>query len=255
MTPTPSLDEVVVGLDPGGRGAFGWCVAANGPALPLRVLATGVGSYFPEVRNQLRDAIGGCAVAGFGIDAPLYWCQIQQRKHARDVDKRVRAALESLRSGAGASVQAVNTLQGACIALGLMVARELLDPEVQAFLSASTRTAPRITEAHPTALFRLLDASAAQLPGKELRDRRLPPHLAGPPATDRDKGQHQRDATLAAITAWAMVNAAPGWRNIRPPVEPHVVDFLPTRAEYWMPFSSGNDGDGLADGAMGAASP
>lgn len=50
-----------------------------------------------------------------------------------------------------------------------------------------------------------------------------------------DLNEHRLDATLAAVTAWAMHTRQPGWRDLynqeRCPVQP-----FDSSVNYWMPI-------------------
>ena len=63
--------------------------------------------------------------------------------------------------------------------------------------------------------------------------------------------EHERDAALGALTAWAMVSAAPGWRDIALEEKDVFVPVPPV--EYWMPVAtSPNNALHLTSGVGGA---
>ena len=80
-----------------------------------------------------------------------------------------------------------------------------------------------ITEAHPKAVEHLLRHSRQPSMVKMMDD------LTHGPVT------HEQDATLSAITAWAMYRRLCGWRNLYEdetrPVQP-----FDTPVSYWMPI-------------------
>jgi hypothetical protein len=124
---------------------------------------------------------------------------------------------------AGGTVQQVNSLRGACITQGLVAAHLL------------RRAVPgvRITEAHPKALLWLINVASA--------DRRVPDvsmeHLAKFISCQAASlSEHERDATLGAVAAWAIVSGASGWRDIAAEDSDAVVPFPPV--EYWMPIEA-----------------
>jgi len=121
---------------------------------------------------------GGALVCA-GIDAPLFW----SRTGARNADIVVRRAIrEAGAPNAGGTVQDVNSLRGACLAQGMLAAIELRErfPGLP------------ITEAHPKALRWLLP---------DVRD------IAA-------RSEHERDAMLASIAAWAVIHQPAGWTDL-----------------------------------------
>jgi hypothetical protein len=103
---------------------------------------------------------------------------------------------------AGGTVQDVNSLRGACVVQGILAAIELRDRHPDLL----------ITEAHPKALRWLL------------RDAQALTH----------DSEHQRDAHLAAITAWALVHSEPGWRDLYQG-EPSFYSPIAQPLVYFMP--------------------
>src|SRR5437660_360415 len=109
---------VLLGFDPGGEDGFGWSVADDTPALPLTVRATGV---VDNARSAVDAAMAqvkqGEHVVAAGIDAPLFWVATGDRT----VDRIVRAELRRLGAASpGGTVQAVNSLRGACVVQGML---------------------------------------------------------------------------------------------------------------------------------------
>ena len=207
------LEGIVLGFDPGGKGNFGWsvCLTTGGKLLPP--LMTGLASDAPEAIRGVQDAMKSFAYLGLevlaaGIDAPMFWT----RDGSRKVDDVIRAELKEKGfppNKIGGTVQQVNSLQGACVAQGLLLADQLYGMyQLQ------------ITEAHPTASFYLL--------GQLKQDEEIKELTAG--LTD-----HQFDATISAYAAWAMLKKFPGWRDIYQD-EPGPVQPFGTPVSYWLPI-------------------
>ena len=220
--------SVVLGFDPGGKhngkGRFGWsvCDVPTDAREPLQRVGTGRASDAWDALDQTRKIIDSnglgdkSRVLAAGIDAPLLW----GKRGSRAVDGVVRDALRDsgfAGSKLGGAVQDVNSLRGACVVQGVLLAKYLREtwPEVE------------ITETHPKALKYLLDHSNQ-------------PEVAslGPTVERLTAGldEHQRDAALSAVAAWAMHRRLPGWRNLfdqeRCPVQP-----FDTPVSYWMPIA------------------
>jgi hypothetical protein len=196
--------SVLLGFDPGGANAFGWCVARDSAQLPLSIVATGIAS---SARAAVASALAAVptdeTVLAAGIDAPLLWA----RSGPRNSDRVVRQAIA--RAGAphpAGTVQDVNSLRGACIAQGILAALELR--EAIALLP--------LTEAHPKALRWLCPEAAA---------------VAAP-------SEHERDAALGALTAWALVHKPAGWCDLYADEVPF---YTPLQAplSYFMPRHAG----------------
>ena len=217
----PEVLGVVLGFDPGGkgrgRGEFGWSVC-NVVESGLQLAAEpGLARDAWDAREQVRAAIvagGGdddSRVLAAGIDAPLFWGE----RGNRTVDSVVRRALMDSgfsRNKVSGTVQEVNSLQGACLVQGMLLAKYLWET-----------WRPQITEAHPTALRHLVRQS-----GHPQMVTMVEHLIAG-------LGAHERDATLSAVAAWAMNRELPGWRNLYEeescPVRP-----FGTTVSYWMPI-------------------
>lgn len=172
--------EFLIGLDPGGKGRFGWCVVADTHDLPCSAVASNLANNADEAVSAAIAAIpAGGQIRCAGIDSPLFW----PVSGSRDADLAVRAAIRKAgaRHAAG-TVQDVNSLRGACLVQGVMAALKLRE---------LYPTLP-ITEAHPKALRSLL------------------PAVAGLSA----RSEHERDALLAAIAAWATAHKRSDWHDL-----------------------------------------
>jgi predicted nuclease with RNAse H fold len=208
---------VLVGLDPGGAKAFGWCVVDNGPTLPLRIRASGVANDAAAAMYSIDQACAGSKLAAAGIDAPMFWTPSGKRQ----VDVLVRRAICELGASSG-TVSHVNSLRGACLVQGMVVA----------MLLRQRNSKLPVTEAHPKAALWLLGEATKRRKAARVTAASLSGyfHVGRPkPATE-----HERDAALAALGAWAMVHRAAGWENI----SRRDRDALPLLAAplgYWMP--------------------
>ncbi len=207
---------IVLGFDPGGKNNFGWSVCRtdkSGDKLLIQLGKTGLANDALEVVGKVQEAMKspdfqGLKVLAVGIDAPMFW----SGRGNRQVDNIIREELKDKcfpREKVGGTVQHVNSLQGACLAQGLLLARHL-----------NEIYEPKITEAHPKALLYLLKVLK--------QDREINKLIAG-------LSDHKRDATISAFAAWAMLNEFPGWRDLYQdecyPVQP-----FNTPVSYWMPI-------------------
>lgn len=193
---------VLLGFDPGGINSFGWAMLHLDEAGKFVRLITGVASNAPDaVRSAGQSAAS--VPAGVGIDAPLFWVEEGDRRADSHIRNRVVAA-----GGHAGTVSSVNSLRGACLVQGILTAR----------LVAALWPSAVVTEAHPKALL-CLYAEA---------ERFVTEHL--PPICE----EHERDATLAAVAAWAAVTARSSWCNL---VLAEVAPFFPGGREvsYWFP--------------------
>ena len=231
----PGPDGIILGFDPGGAGNFGWsvCVTRNGRLQkPVQTcVANDALSALRAVEDYIStdSALRESRVLAAGIDAPMFW----SRKGNRYVEEYLQSQLKS----AGiktSSILKVNSLWGAVVVQGALLAK---------YLSETWNL--KITESHPGVLRHLLHCDA----GLEII-RRLTSHLHDCPRNGKDcscgcknKGGHQpncdvgghrRDATLAAISAWAMIHQQDGWEDLYER-EPQPVQPFNTPVAYWMP--------------------
>jgi len=206
-----------VGLDPGGDGQFGWCIIA-GSERPLSLIHSGCASDAAAAVRSLLGALGPSPeVHGVGIDSPLFWTP----SGARRVDYLVREAIKAAGApNAGGTVQHVNSLRGACLTQGV-VAAHLLRQAIPGV---------RITEAHPKALLWLMKIASAD---RRVRQVTLGHLVELITCVTAELSEHERDAALGALAAWAMVSAAAGWRDIALEEEDAFAPVPPV--EYWMP--------------------
>lgn len=211
--------DVLFGFDPGGDDGFGWSVLRFAPDLPLPVLATGIVDNAREAVDAARASLPeGAGVAGCGIDAPLYW--ISDR--ARRADEHLRHRLSAAGAPSpGGTVQAPNSLRGACLIQGVLTAVLLrrVWPDVI------------ISESHPKAMLWLMGVAKLGTHHNSVGLGQLP-HLVRPHRLG--VSDHERDAALSALSAWAAVTSPPSWRNL---LLDEVDTFSPIVAPlaYWMP--------------------
>ena len=150
------MGEIVLGFDPGGQHKFGWALGED-LGKRLSMLATGVVSDAQEAVATVSSRLPPRAhVAAAGIDAPLFWGEAGNRT----VDNLIRRAVaERGHSHASGTVQAVNSLRGACLVQGVLLAKLLHDGFPDAV----------ITEAHPKALLWLLNPAISTSDPKALQ--------------------------------------------------------------------------------------
>ena len=229
----PETKDLFLGFDPGGhgrpssKGKFGWSICGEVDGLLQERLQTGLAHDAWEAINQVKGAIASLGprdnpwVRAAGIDAPLLWNKRGDRKGYRKADCVLRRTLRD-HNLPTASVLAPNALYGAVVVQGPLLVRHL---------SATWDLA--ITESHPTVLERLLP-----LIGQPQTERMVRQLTAGLVPTGRqDPMHHRRDATLCAVSAWAMVHRPKscGWQNL------YDEDFgllNPSQIPvgYWMPI-------------------
>ncbi len=208
---------IILGFDPGGIGNFGWsvCEADSGR---LARLETGLADDAEGALRKSLAALGSrgapsdLPVLAAGIDAPMFWSM----GGGRAADGWLRKALRDTGfETPGGTVQEVNSLRGACLVQGVLLGWYLR--------KANKTCCAEITEAHPKALEHLLT--------------KRPEHsdtLGMARDLKKGLGSHERDATLCAVAAWAMIGELPGWRNLYLD-EPRPVQPFRTPVAYWMP--------------------
>jgi hypothetical protein len=199
---------VIVGFDPGGKGGFGWCILEDAVEPPLRVVDTGVSDSAEAAVKSL--VVHNCDVQAAGIDAPLFWVPSGDRL----ADQHVRAEVKAQGAPSpGGTVQSVNSLRGACLVQGIMIA---------VLLRRRWPTLP-ITEAHPKAYLWTVGVATARIRASSVTLRSLRQFSC--PAGTKHPNDHERDAAIAAYCAWAMVHRVAGWH-----------DLLPKEKEAYLPI-------------------
>jgi hypothetical protein len=161
--------KALIGFDPGGKGtgegSFGWAVLEDAEALPLRLLAGGLARHAEDALERVAVFLEGsrAEIFGIGIDAPLTWVSAGRR-----VDAKIGA-------------QQINSLWGACLVQGWLVAKlaEECFPDIP------------LTESHPKMVlqrrFQEMTKSVAKAVNSSLLQTLVSGHFDSP---------HIRDAAL-----------------------------------------------------------
>jgi hypothetical protein len=192
-----------IGFDPGGVARFGWAVLSVGARKSILRVKSGTCGNAIEAISRVEEALDGKPDA-VGIDAPLYWTPSTDRHADRVIRRRVIDA-----GGHGGTVNHVNALQGACLVQGVVAARE----------AAKKWRGIAITESHPKALLLICPSLNTFLEKHS-------------PST---ASQHERDALIAAYSAWSYSLKWPDWHNLVSDEDGDV--FWPSsyKAAYWFP--------------------
>ena len=233
----PNPHGIILGFDPGGQDNFGWsiCEITGGTLQPpdLTGLANDAWHAMDQVQKALPD---NPPVLAAGIDAPLFWSKTGDRT----VDIVLRQALRDAKfpaSKLGGTVQTANSLRGACVVQGLLLAKYL----------SETRWGLTITESHPRALSHMLHYMEQQDMVKRLTanladyEQYATRCLCGCEEAEKPTARptdHKRDATLAALSAWAAIHQnSPDWQNLYDESkEPHRIMPFDIPISYWMPI-------------------
>ncbi len=208
---------IYIGFDPGGAGAFGWA-AASGAQFPLRLVARRIANHAHEAVHSVLVAAGQSPVTAAGIDAPLFW----HDQGDRTVDQRLRNAIIQL-GAHGGTVNSVNSMRGACLIQGMMAAM---------LLRTNQKQLP-ITEAHPKALLWLLGIARRGKPSVEIALGDLHDWITG--NNIAGASDHERDACLGGISAFAMTQQSKGWQDLYLQ-EPNPLSPLWPAPQCWLPL-------------------
>jgi hypothetical protein len=168
------------GADPGGANAFGVALLrANGS------FESGVVSCADDAMKWLYERAETILAAG--IDAPLWWSSGKNGERYADLFVRGRLH-EAGAKDVGGTVQSANSLRGAVLIQGVLLATAL---------RRRWRELP-ITESHPKALLKEMWSQAPK--GASLWDEIARCYgLRGAPL--ESEREHERDALLAAVAA------------------------------------------------------
>lgn len=215
------MDGVFIGMDPGGADAFGWAVLEDAVDCPLRVLDQGVSENAVQAVEAAEKATKGRKVLGVGIDAPLYWVAGARAEDERRADHKLRKAITRLEAPGG-TVGHVNSLRGACVVQGVIVAR-LLQERFQCI---------PVSEAHPKAALWLLKLATKEKKPAKVSVADLAKHVAF--EASWGEADHARDAAIGALSAWAMRHRPAGWQDLAL-LDPVRISPLLAPAAYWMP--------------------
>lgn len=211
------MSGVLLGLDPGGRESFGWAIIEDSRSLPLQVLRSGFANHAAETVSIALDAARKYRILAAGIDAPLFWSAGGERI----ADQKLRTQICN-RGSHGGTVLHVNSLQGACLVQG-MAAALLLRQRI-----------PRLplSESHPKALLWLLGVATR---------RRRPSRVSFPDLRAvlrwrlrRPITEHDRDAAIGALSAWAMLHQPSGWEDFSL-LDKDCLNPLRPAPSFWMP--------------------
>jgi predicted nuclease with RNAse H fold len=210
-----SDNGVLLGFDPGGKKGFGWCIFEDSDEVLSNVPVTGISNCAAEaierVQTTLSDKFSNQTVRAAGIDAPLFWIADGDRK----ADLTVRKQIGHWCSSPGGTVQHVNSLRGACLVQGVMMARLLRGVKSWSSLP--------ITEAHPKAFILTRYYSQNKL-GQYF---------------NKIKNEHARDAAIAGYFAWIMVHPKmhSGWGDLLREDKLNSTFFSPIDGSinYWFP--------------------
>jgi len=211
--------DFYLGFDPGGQKNFGWAVCSS-MGSSLEVIATGVADH---ARGAVDAAIASmpekAEAIGAGIDAPLFWVEDGKRS----IDKAIRNAIKRL--GAPfpqGTVQQVNSLRGACLVQGVVVAKLLREH----FHDIG------ITESHPKALLYLLGITDQHRSPADVTIGDLSSYVI---AREKQVTSHERDAVLGSVSSWAQHKQLEGWKDLyreeKDPISP-----FGYKPSYWMPW-------------------
>ena len=210
---------LILGLDPGGVGRFGWCLADKGRGSHLKLRSSGATDSAGRAVATVLQLIGDETVVAAGIDSPLFWVPDGDRR----ADMAVRAAMQHRGArNVDGTVQRVNSLRGACLVQGIMAARQLRNrfPNI------------RLTESHPKALLWLIDVANTERAVRSITMEHLSEFIE---CRTLCLSEDERDAALGAISAFAMIQKRAGWRDL---IRDEVDAFAPVSpVEYWMPIA------------------
>ncbi len=206
-----------LGFDPGGAGAFGWSLL-SGDRRPLELIARAVCNHAHQAVDEALVAAAEDKVVAVGIDAPLFW----RAQGDRIVDQVVRNAIVQ-RGANGGTVNAVNSMRGACLVQGMMAAM---------LIRARQQDVP-ITEAHPKALLWLLGIARPGNPTAAIALGGLQEWVVARNLVHAS--DHERDAALGAVSAFAMHQQMNGWQDLFLQ-EPSSISPLNPRPSYWLPI-------------------
>jgi hypothetical protein len=103
----------------------------------------------------------------------------------------------------GGTVNSVNSLHGACLIQGILVAMMCQQKAAKGI---------PITEAHPKALLWLVGKATSKRPTADIAMSDLGEYVVG--SRVQGASDHERDAVLGAVTAFAMKSRLMGWQDI-----------------------------------------
>ena len=203
--------DIFLGFDPGGagtgKGNFGWSICREVDGKLERV-TTGLAKEAWDALNQVKDELtrqGSTRVLAAGIDAPLFWTKTGKREVDAFIEHKSRI-----------KPIPINSLYGAAAVQGPLLAKHISD----------TWDSLPITESYP----RVLEHQLTRI-GKHQMVQRLTKDL-----NDATGENHERDATLGAISAWAAIRRPANWQNLYP-LEPDPINPFAIPVSYWLPIA------------------
>lgn len=212
--------KIFFGFDPGGKKQFGWAICSP-EGSRLQILQTGKADHAEEAFKAVKVAIPYQAdIIGAGIDSPLFWVA----DGGRNVDLLVRNAIKKLGAKTpSGTVQQLNSLRGGCLVQGPLIANLLAEhyPSIS------------ITESHPKALLYLLGIANKEVAPKSITVIDLKEHVH---TANNSYSEHERDAILGAVTAWAPTKTQSHWKNLAIEEKGMLIPFN-YKPSYWMPWS------------------
>ena len=206
--------NIFLGFDPGGagtgKGNFGWSICRE-VGDKLQRVKTGLAKEAWDALNQAKNELerysrqGNAHVLAAGIDAPLFWTKTGKREVDAFIEQESKI-----------KPIPINSLYGAAAVQGPLLARHISD----------TWDSLPITESYPRALEHQLTRI-----GKHQMVQRLTKDL-----NDATGENHERDATLGAISAWAAIRQPANWQNLYLR-EPGPIIPFDISVSYWMPIA------------------
>jgi len=172
-------EKFLLGLDPGGKGCFGWCVVKFRQKPPLEIEISGVADNAGDAFCKAQEIIKDNELIGVAIDSPLFW---HKNGDFRNVDRTLKKNLSDIDPRFANKVMQVNSLRGGCLMQGIMAARMIRD---------KYKEVP-ITESHPTAITAINYEYILDLKGL-------------------CNNEHEIDAAIACLSAWAMKTKDKEW--------------------------------------------
>ncbi len=195
-------NTTVIGLDPGGQKAFGWCIMTISSEGEIVKMEKGTGSFIDSIIDRIAselDSFNPSIPSAVGIDAPLYWSTAIQGSKSERVSDRLIRQLMNPNEGVSSSVLHVNSLRGACLVNGILSIVRLREKWSKI----------KITEAHPGALKIIVPEQI-----ERFIESRSPKIVDFPPEKIKDKNNHEYDAAIAAFSAWKMIIGSEVWTDL-----------------------------------------
>ena len=227
---TQETVNLFLGFDPAGRKKFGWSICREVGGIlqpcPITGLADNAWDAINKVQRAIaaRDHLRDLPIRAAGIDAPLMWDRLGDDQGRRQTDRVLTNALKPI-GGPTNRVLSVNSLAGSVAVQGVLLVRHL-----------SAKWDLKITESHPKVLDYLLANGGNQYNDEHQMALALMDRLNAAPSQD-----HERDATLSAISAWATLRkrSSPNWQNLYD-LDNGLFNPSGITVSYWMPIPAAN---------------